>query len=553
MEEQIEIRFNDNTVKHYPKGTTYEEISLERTHLFESDILAAKVDNNVVELWKKAKTGKVEFIDLATKSGQYMYEKALSFMFISATKEILDKDASVRIENSIDKGIYVEIDNDTITEKKIKRLEDKMRELVKEEIPFRKISVLRLDAIKYFKKIKRFDKVKNLQYMASSYVSLYKFNSEYDYFYSKFPKSSKVINKFKLNYLHDHGLIISFPRINNPLEINEYVHHPLIAEKFNEYTYWGSLIGVANSADLNEIIASGKIGDLIRISESLSNNSLVEIADKIYNKKDKIKIVLIAGPSSSGKTTASKKLAMHLKTKGLKPYQISLDDYFKDRVNTPKDEKDEYEYESIKAIDLELFNKHLDDLLNGKEVLLPEYNFIKGEKEYINKKLQIKDNGIIIIEGLHGLNEELTKIVPRKNKYKVYVSPLTQLNIDNHNYVHTTDVRLLRRIIRDNRYRGYSTSKILEMWKKVREGEEINIFPYQDDADIIYNTALSYEIGVLKTYVEPLLYSVTEEDPNYTENKRLIKFLNNFLPIPSDEIPKDSIIREFIGGSCFRK
>ena len=321
---------------------------------------------------------------------------------------------------------------------------------------------------------------------------------------------------------------------------------------FDNFAKWCQTIGISNAADLNEIISQGKYNELIRLSETYYNNQLSNIAEKIYNNKNNVRLVLIAGPSSSGKTTTSKKLEVYLQSKGIKTHQISIDDYFYNRDKTPRLPNGELDTESLNAVDVTLFNKHLTKLLEGETVELPEYNFLLGKREYNGKKLKIGKDDMIIIEGLHGLNDDLTLSIERKNKYKIYISALTQLNVDNHNRIHTSDTRKLRRIIRDNKYRSYNSSTTLKMWKTIREGEEKFIFPYQDDADVIVNSALVYEMGILKTYAEPLLFSVEETDENYPEALRLINLLRNILPIPSDDVPKDSVLREFIGGSCFK-
>ena len=305
-----------------------------------------------------------------------------------------------------------------------------------------------------------------------------------------------------------------------------------------------------NVSELNKIVSTGSISDIIRIDETFQNNRLLKIARKIEEKKDKLKIVLIAGPSSSGKTTTTKKLSMYLRSFGMNPHVISMDDYFKERKDTPRDANGEYDFESLATMDLELFNKQMASLLNHEEVLMPTFNFLLGMKEY-KKTLKLGDDDLLLIEGIHGLNPEILKNIPDEAKCRIYLSPLTALNLDNQNRISTTDNRLLRRIIRDNRTRGYKVEDTLKSWKKVRDGEEKNIFPYQDDADFTFNTALIYELGVLKTYAEPLLYSVEASSPYYEEAKRLINFLRVFLPIPSEDIPDDSILREFIGKSCF--
>jgi uridine kinase len=365
--------------------------------------------------------------------------------------------------------------------------------------------------------------------------------------------STSQITEFNLTYVKGDGFVLCMPDTFNPEVTQEYKHHRLIFDKFLDYTKWGEKIGIDCAFDLNRLVSQGKYDEVIRLAEANFESQLANVSNLVYNDRKNLKIVLIAGPSSSGKTTTSKKLAVYLQTQGFRTHAISVDDYFLDREQTPKLPNGEYDFESIRAIDLELFNKQLAELLDGKKVLLPQYNFVLGKKEFKNKWLQIKDNDIMIIEGLHALNEELTMSVERKNKFKVYISPLTQLNIDDHNRIHTSDTRRLRRIIRDNKYRGHSAADTLRMWKNIRTGEEKYIFPFQDDADIVVNTALVYELGVLKTYAEPLLFSVEEDDPVYPEAMRLINFLRNFLSIPSDEVPKDSILREFIGGSGFKE
>ena len=374
----------------------------------------------------------------------------------------------------------------------------------------------------------------------------------YDYFYGELAYSTKQIDDFKLTYIKDNGFVLSYPSAYNPECTLDYIHHSMLFDTFNSYTKWGNQIGIRNAADLNEIVSQGRYNELIRLSEAYYNSQLSRIADQIAENHKKIKLILIAGPSSSGKTTTSKKLEVYLQSKGIKTHQISIDDYFYDRDKTPKLENGELDFESLNAVDVTLFNKHLTKLLEGEKVELPEYNFVLGKREYKGKTLQMGSDDVIVIEGLHGLNDDLTISIERRYKFKIYISPLTQLNIDNHNRIHTSDTRKLRRIVRDNKYRSHSAAETLRMWKSIREGEEKYIFPYQDQADVIINSALLYELGILKTYAEPLLFSVPEEDEMYPEALRLINFLRNFLPIPSDDIPNDSILREFIGESCFR-
>lgn len=343
----------------------------------------------------------------------------------------------------------------------------------------------------------------------------------------------------------------SVPELDNPKTIKKYTHHKLTFEKFKDYTNWGRKIGIVTAADLNKTVSRDEIGDLIHLSEAYYDGQLSKIADTIASGNRDIRIILLAGPSSSGKTTTAKKLSIYLRSKGFITHPLSIDDYFVDREKTPKDENGEYDFESLECVDTKMFNEHLTKLLKGEEVVIPTYNFVLGKREYHNK-LKLNDKDIIVIEGLHALNDKLTSSIKRDNKYKVFIAPLTQLNIDDHNYIHTSDIRKLRRIIRDSRTRAKTAEVTLEMWWKISKGEATNIYPFQDDVDMIVNSALLYEICVLKTYVEPLLYNVDEDSPIYPEALRLINFLRNFLPMSSDLIPPDSVLREFIGGSCFK-
>ena len=553
MNKMIKINYKDLEIKEFPSGTTLKEISDSFKHYYNYPILIGQVENDMTELSEPiTRSSKVNFYDKSSGVGNSIYGRTTQFLLVVAVKKVLGYDVEVIIDYSIDKGYYAEIVGYDIDKNIVKQIEEKMYELVKMNLIITKFSVSRFDAIKYFKSKKQMDKVKVLKYISNSYINLYRIDDVYDYFYGDIAYSTSQIDDFKLTYIKNNGFVLSYPTTYNPECTLDYVHHEMLFTKFSEYSKWGHIIGVNNAADLNEIISEGKYNNLIRLSETYYNNQLSQIANEIYENKNNIKLVLIAGPSSSGKTTSSKKLEVYLQSKGIKTHQISIDDYFFDRDKTPKLENGELDTESLNAVDVTLFNKHLSQLLEGKTVELPEYNFLIGKREYNGKKLKISDNDVIIVEGLHGLNDDLTSSIERKQKYKIYISALTQINIDNHNRVHTSDTRKLRRIIRDNKYRSYNASKTLSMWKNIREGEEKFIFPYQDDANYIINSALVYELGILKTYAEPLLFSVPEDDPNYPEALRLINLLRNFLPIPSDEIPKDSVLREFIGGSCFK-
>ena len=547
----INMNFRDLEIQKFPNNTSLEEISKNYSKYFNYPILIGQLDNDIVELSELVgRSHKVEFFDRSSSLGNSVYGTTLQFLVILGAKRAFGDDTEVLIEHSIDKGFYCEIIKENFKKEDIKELENKMKNIVKENIQIDKLSVSRLDAIKYFENKNQLDKVKVLKYISNTYINLYKVDDTYDYFYGKLASTTGVIDDFKLTYIKNNGFVVSYPSVYNPECTLDYVHHEMLFEKFLDYTKWGRKIKISNGADLNEVISKGNYNELIQIAETYYNSQLSKIADEIEENKD-IRIVLISGPSSSGKTTSSKKLSIQLKSRGINTYPISIDDYFFDREKTPKDKNGKLDTESLNAVDVTLFNKHLTKLLNGETVELPEYNFVSGKREYNGRRVKLEKKDIIVIEGLHGLNDELTLSIDRKQKFKIYISPLTQLNIDNHNRIHTSDTRKLRRIVRDNRNRGHNASQTLAKWKEIREGEEKYIFPYQDEADVIINSALVYEIGVLKTYVEPLLFNVSENDPMYPEAIRLINLLRNFLPIPSEDVPKDSLLREFIGRSCF--
>lgn len=553
MNKKISVNFRDLETKEFEVGTTLYEISQSFKRYFNYPILVGKVDNHITCLNDSiTKSCNIDLYDRSSHLGNEVYGRTCQFLVVVATKKLFGKDVEVKIEHSMDKGFYCEIEGAEIDKATVDELEKKMFEIVKQDLIIQKVSVSRYDAIKYFKNKKQEDKVNVFKYISNSYVNLYRIDDIYDYFYGEVAHSTGQVNDFKLNYIRDNGFVLNYPNTQNPECTLDYVHHQMLFDTFLDYTNWGKLIEISNAADLNSVISQGKYDDFIRLSEAYYSNQLSQIADEIYENKNNIRMVLIAGPSSSGKTTTSKRLEVSLQAKGFRTHQISIDDYFYDRDKTPVMENGQLDTESLNAVDVTLFNKQLTQLLEGKKVELPEYNFVLGKREYNGRKLQLKENDIIIIEGLHGLNDDLTISIDRKNKYKIYISPLTQLNIDNHNRIHTSDTRKLRRIVRDNRTRSKNAEATLKMWENIRTGEEKYIYPYQDDADAMVNSSLLYEISVLKIYAEPLLFSVPENSEVYPEALRLINFLRNFLPMPSDQIPNDSVLREFIGGSCFK-
>ena len=539
----------DGIEKTYNKGISYYEILKDLN--FNDNIVVLKANNDLKDLSEKAISNQeVEFLDYMSSIGNKVYENGLNYVLEYSMKKVCGTSAKIKCEYSMDKGLYFTIRGIDLDQSILDSIKEEMKNTIELDIPFEKCNVIRKEAINYFKKHDRQDLVGVLKYISNSYINLYKLDNMYGYYYGKMPYSTGVLKHFDLVLVEPNGIVLQFPNKYDKDEIKSYKHHKALFDAYSSNTKWLESIGIARSYEINNMISESKINEIISISEMFQNNNMMNIALEIADKND-IKIVLIAGPSSSGKTTSSKKLCLYLKGMGLNPHPIALDDYFLDRDECPKDENGKYDFESVNALDLKLFNDHLTKLLNGEEVVIPTYDFIEGKKNFGSKKLKLGIDDILVIEGLHGLNEILTSSIPRKNKYKIYISPLTCINIDDSNRIRSTDIRLLRRIVRDNRTRGYTSSMTLNSWETVREGEENNIFPFQDDADVVFNTSLAYELGLLRTYVEPLLFAVDNEDKNYSEAIRLLNILRMFLPIPSDAVPNDSIIREFIGGSTF--
>ena len=549
MIETLEIQVNNHKYQ-VSRGITLEEIASQFQKNYRYPIILAKVNNILKELTSQV-TDKshIEFLDLTTREGNRSHISGLTYILIYAIKKLYGKSANAIVQHSLDKGIYFET-NFKLTSSKVASIKEEMKKIVEMDMPITKMTIDRLEAIDYFEKIGEDVKAGVLRYNTNTYITLYRLGNYYNYFYSLMPSSTSKLGAFDLTYIKEDGFLLQFPTTYIPDKIKKYEPHPGMFEVFQEYRDWAKIMHVENSVDLNRVISSGKISDLIRIDETLQSNKLLMLARRINENKDKIRIVLLAGPSSSGKTTTSKKLCMFLQSFGLHPKVLSMDDYFVEREENPKDEKGNPDYECLEAIDINLFDSQLGDLLSGKEVKIPTFNFSLGKKEYHNT-MKLEKNDIIVIEGIHAIDPKILTNIPRENKFKIYISALTELNMDNQNRVSTTDNRLLRRIIRDNRTRGYDVEHTLKSWPSVRAGEEKYIFPFQDEPDYTINSALIYEIGVLKTYVEPLLYSVPNDSPYYEEAKRLINFLRLFLPVPADDVPKDSILREFIGNGCF--
>lgn len=482
------------------------------------------------------------------------YVRSLCFILCKAVEDLYP-DGKIMLEHPVSKGYYcdLQIGHETGLDD-VSRIKQRMKEIVEANIPFHRFECHTTKVVELFCRKGMMDKVKLLETSGELYSYYYTLENTIDYYYGSLLPSTGYIRKFDIVKYYD-GLLLRVPNRQNPEVLEEVVKQEKMLEVFKEHRRWNQILGVGTVGDFNVACNEGYATDLINVSEALQEKKISNIADEIYHRGkngQRVKLVLISGPSSSGKTTFSKRLSIQLMANGLKPYPISLDNYFVDREKTPKDEKGDYDYESLYALDLEFFNKQLQDLLHGKEVELPRFNFTTGRKEFKGDKLKIDDNMILILEGIHALNPELTPHIPTENKYKIYVSALTTILLDNHNYIPTTDNRLLRRIIRDHKYRGYSAEETIRRWPSVRAGEEKWIFPYQENADAMFNSALLFELAIMKDYAIPILRNVPNNKPEYSEAYRLRKFLEYFASVQDKELPPTSLLREFLGGSSFR-
>ena len=542
----IEIEGYGNIVVH--KDTTLYDLikRLNKT----DDIIACSINNEIVELSYKLKEDtKLKLISIKDRMGAKIYRSGLKFIYITAIKELFGINTDVKLLHSLDKGIYTRIDLD-LTVDIVKDIKAKMEELVSRDLRFEKITTSRKEAIKYFNEVKEKEKSSMYKQMTGDSLTLYNLLNYYNYFYTKMPYSTGIIKSFDLTLTKDKGVMLEYPSTYD-MKIPPYTHMDQVLNVFKEYGSWADTLGVKYVSDVNNVVIKGKIKEFIELNEIKQNNDLLKIASEIEKNLNNIKLVLIAGPSSSGKTTTSKKLSLYLKSKGINPFVLSTDDFFKNRIDTPKNENGEYEYDIPEALDIDLFNEKLTSLIKGEETLLPTYNFLTGEKEYKHAPVSLKNRDLIIVEGIHTLNEMLTSKIDRKNKLKIYISPFTPLDLDRHNHVSTVDLRLIRRLVRDYRTRGYNAEETLKNWRVVRRSEEKYIFPYQKEADIVLNTALIYELGVLKTYAVPILFSVSYHSEYYSEALRIINFLKSFLNISDSMLPETALLREFVGGGYF--
>jgi len=546
---------NNNILKGFPIGSSLLDIYNGLNLNLPFGPVSAKVNNKVEGLNFRVYNNKdVEFLDITSSSGMRTYVRSLCFILCKAVEDLYPS-GEIILEHPVSKGYYcnLKIGREVGLDDVI-RIKKRMHEIIKDNISFHRFERHTPEVIELFKEKGMMDKVKLLETSGNLYSFYYTLQDSVDYYYGSLLPSTGYIKLFDIVKYYD-GLLLMVPNRNKPDILEEVIKQEKMFDAFKEHRKWNQIIGVGTVGDFNFACNKGFGTDLINVSEALQEKKIAHIADQIVNRGDgdkRVKLILISGPSSSGKTTFSKRLSVQLMASGLKPYPISLDNYFVDRDLTPRDENGDYDYESLYSLDLKFFNEQLQALLNGEEVELPTFNFSLGKREYKGEKLMVSENMILILEGIHALNPELIPNIPKENTFKIYVSALTTILLDNHNYIPTTDNRLLRRILRDYKYRGYSAEETIARWPSVRKGEDKWIFPYQENADAMFNSALIYELAVLRDYVEPILRQVPNNRPEYSEAYRLRKFLEYFVPVRDNELPPTSLLREFLGGSSFR-
>lgn len=552
MKQVIQIRCKNNKkTQKVAIGSTlfdiFSEIGLEMSH----GPISCKVNNKVEGMHYRVYNSKdLEFLDMTSSSGSRAYTRTLFFVLCKAVKDIFPASPDVIIDIPVSNGFYVDVRlGKELTEEEVRKLRNRMQEIIDARMPIRRYMVPTEDAIALFQEKGDVEKVKLLKTSGSIYTTYYKIGDYVDYYYGTLLTNTSELYLFGLEKYYD-GMLLRIPSLKNPDQLGEITRQDKMFDIFKEHHRWQDIIGIRTVGDFNQAVTAGFSTDIINISEALQEKKIAQIAEDIAQRKG-VKLVLLAGPSSSGKTTSCKRLSIQLAVSGLKPLQISLDDYFVDREKTPKDESGEYDYESIYALDLKLINEQFNALFRGEEVELPKYDFQSGKSKRSGKKLKMNDHNVLVVEGIHALNPELTSQIPDEQIYRVYASALTTILLDNHNYIPTTDNRLLRRIIRDNKYRGVSAQETIHRWPSVRAGENKWIFPFQENADAMLNTAMLYELAVIKMQAEPLLQLVPENCEEYAEAYRLLKFLKYFKGIPYNNLPPTSLLREFLGGSSF--
>lgn len=547
----LSITFPSGKTEQVPFDTPISNL-LQHFEPTNDEILAVRINNEICSIDSNVEINcKLEPIFKNTKDGANVYRRSLCLLLATAAHNLFPS-SHLLVGHSLGYGYYYTLDTGApITQEQITSLENEMQRLVQQDLPVTTKTISYEDAIKLFEELNLTETRKQLNYIAPQKIRINCIDNFSDMYFGPLVRSTGTLKVFSL-MKYGEGFLLRFPRSSDHSKLTTFVDQPILFGIYKKYKQWGKQIGVTSAASLNELINNRKIEEFIDITETFQQKCIADIADQIAASK-KVKVILIAGPSSSGKTTTSKKLALELRAIGYKPKVISLDCYYVGRDRNPKDENGNYDYECLEALDIPLLNQNLMDLFEGKEVIIPSYDFNEGVPYFEEKnKMKLDANDILIMEGIHGLNDKLTPLIPNELKFKIYLSALTQLNLDNHNRISTSDNRLIRRIVRDARFRGKSAATTISMWPSVHKGEELHIFPFQNNADAILNTALDYELAVLKIYAEPLLRCVNPTQPEYAEACQLLNFLNNFAPIPPTAVPSRSIIREFIGGSAFK-
>lgn len=551
MVETVLVTVGEET-RQYEMGTILLDIAAQHQSEYPNQIILAYVNGRLRELFKPVEEDcTVSFVTTRDDPGYLTYVRGLTFILVKAIyNELKEPIEKVLVEYSIGNGLYIDVVGDvTLDESILERIKARMHEIIESDLPFEKRSVSTDTARKLFYQYRMYDKQLLFKYRRVSKTNIYSLGGFEDYYYGYMPPSTGMLKYFDLKLYKD-GIVLVLPKKKQPDVTEEFIPRDKLFATMAQANDWGKTMGVETVGSLNELITKGEMSDLMLVQEALQEKRIAEIAEQIISTGNR-KFVMIAGPSSSGKTTFSHRLSIQLRANGLTPHPIALDDYFRNREDTPRDEFGNYNFECLEAIDVKQFNEDMSNLLAGRVVELPSFNFKTGKREYKGNVKQLGPNDILVIEGIHGLNDELSYSLPSESKFKIYISALTQLNIDEHNRIPTTDGRLIRRMVRDARTRGTTAKQTIAMWYSVRKGEEQNIFPYQESADVMFNSALIYELSVLKQYAEPLLFGIEEGCPEYIEAKRLLKFLDYFLGVSSEKVPQNSMLREFIGGSCF--
>ncbi len=544
----MQISYKDKTID-FKEGTRVFDLFKDEIQKSNTEIIACRFNNEVKGLNYKLKSnGNIELIDITQKDGMRVYQRGLIYVVAKAFHDIYPE-ALITINYQLYHSMFCEVDNLNLTQEMIEKVNKRVKEIIESDLPIERRKMSKEDAKIFYEKEKTLKGKLQLDIKEKKEVTLYYCEDYYNYFYGVMPVSTGCIKEYELLKYHD-GFLIRYPSRKNPYQLGEFIDSPKLFETLDEYDNLHKTLNINTLYKLNQIIKNDEIRDYILMDEALHEKKIAKIADSISNNKN-TKVVLIAGPSSSGKTTFAKRLEIELRLNGLKTKTISVDNYFVERKDNPKDENGEYDFETIKAIDTNLLNNDLLKLLNGEEINAPTFNFHTGKKEYLGNTMKLEEDEILIMEGIHCLNDELTFLIPKENKFKIYISALTVLNIDYYNRISTTDTRLIRRIVRDNQFRGYDALHTLKMWPSVNRGEAKNIFPYQEQADAMFNSSLIYELSVLKDYAMPLLAEIKEDLPEFSEAKRLYTMLSYFEAISKKAIPSNSLLREFVGGSIF--